>query len=166
MVHDKKSFQIAQPAGLCDRVEGGGPAQDVPADGVWDVRVLQSPHVAGQCSISPTLRVGEIMFVTSPPDFELIPCESSVGLSVSVVLACDGCLVHHTLLSQATVLGQGTLGLVSTVATFTDNIISIAGFEDSAIVLGNFSFHVGQTRIGKLDCVRITNFMELVVGGK
>ena len=46
MVHNKKIFQAAQPACLGDRVVGGGPAQDVPCDGVWDVGVLQTPHVA------------------------------------------------------------------------------------------------------------------------
>ena len=47
MVDDKKFLQGAQPARLGDRVVVGGPAQDVPGDGVWDVGVLQAPHVAG-----------------------------------------------------------------------------------------------------------------------
>ena len=47
MVDDKKFLQGAQPAGLGDRVVVWGPAQDVPGDGVWDVGVLQAPHVAG-----------------------------------------------------------------------------------------------------------------------
>ena len=47
MVDNKKFLQGAQPARLGDRVVVRGPAQDVPGDGVWDVGVLQAPHVAG-----------------------------------------------------------------------------------------------------------------------
>ena len=47
VVDDKKFLQGAQPACLVDRVVVRGPAQDVPGDGVWDVGVLQAPHVAG-----------------------------------------------------------------------------------------------------------------------
>ena len=45
MVDDNKFLQGAQPACLVDRVVVSGPAQDVPGDGVWDVGVLQVPHV-------------------------------------------------------------------------------------------------------------------------
>ena len=45
-VDDKKFLQGAQPARLGNRVVVWGPAQNVPGDGVWDVRVLQAPHVA------------------------------------------------------------------------------------------------------------------------
>ena len=63
--------------------------------------------------------------MTSPAALEVISSEAGVGLDVVVVLASDGGLVHHTLLSQAAVLGQGTAGLVSTVATLADNFISV-----------------------------------------
>ena len=91
MVDDKKFLQGAQPARLGDRVVVGGPAQDVPGDGVWDVGVLQAPHVAGQHSIPPALRVGEIPVVTSPANLEVVRSETDVGLDTIVVLAGDGC---------------------------------------------------------------------------
>ena len=58
--------------------------------------------------------------MTSPADLEVVRSETDVGLDTIVVLAGDGSLVHHTLHGHATVLGQGTAGLVSAVATFTD----------------------------------------------
>ena len=57
--------------------------------------------------------------MTSPANLEVVCSEAGVGLDTVVVLAGDGCLVHHTLHGHTTVLGQGTGGLVSAVATFT-----------------------------------------------
>ena len=41
-------MHTAQSAGFCDRVVAWGPAEDVPGDGVGDVRVFQFPNVSGQ----------------------------------------------------------------------------------------------------------------------
>ena len=104
--------------------------------------------------------------MTSPANLEVVRSETNVGLDTIVVLAGDGCLVHHTLLCHTTVLGQGTAGLVSTVATFTGGIIGNIGLQNFTIVLGNFSFHVGQTRIGKFEGVCVANLVEFVVRRK
>ena len=104
--------------------------------------------------------------MTSPADLEVVRSETDVGLDTIVVLAGDGSLVHHTLHGHATVLGQGTAGLVSTVATFTDGIIGNIQLQNFTIVLGNFCFHVGQTRIGKFEGVCVANLVEFVVGRK
>ena len=61
--------------------------------------------------------------MTSPANLEVVRSETNVGLDTIVVLAGDGSLVHHTLHGHATVLGQGTAGLVSAVTTFTDGDI-------------------------------------------
>ena len=80
--------------------------------------------------------------MTSPAALEVVFSEASVGLDVVVVLASDGSLVHHTLLSQAAVLGQGTGGLVSTIATLANNFISVVWLQYLTIVLRDFSLHV------------------------
>ena len=63
--------------------------------------------------------------MASSADLEVVCSETGVGLDTIVVFTGDGCLVHHTLHGHTTVLGQGTAGLVSAVATFTDGSINI-----------------------------------------
>ena len=72
--------------------------------------------------------------MTSPADLEVVRSETDVGLDTIVVLAGDGSLVHHTLHGHATVLGQGTAGLVSAVATFTDVNIGNIRLQYFAVV--------------------------------
>ena len=43
-----------------DGVEGGGPGDDVPGDGVGDIHVLQPPDVATQLGLGSKLFLGQI----------------------------------------------------------------------------------------------------------
>ena len=97
MVDDKKFLQGAQPAGLGDRVVGGSPAQDVPCDGVRDVGVLQVPNVSCQLRVTATFPVGEVMFVSPPSHLEVVPCQSTVSLDVTIVIPHDLGLIHDAL---------------------------------------------------------------------
>ena len=72
--------------------------------------------------------------MTSPSDLEVVRSETDVGLDTIVVLAGDGSLVHHTLHGHATVLGQGTAGLVSAVTTFTDSNVNTIRLQYFTIV--------------------------------
>ena len=88
--------------------------------------------------------------MTSPADLEVVRSETDVGLDTIVVLAGDGSLVHHTLHGHATVLGQGTAGLVLTVPTFTDSNIDNIGLQYFLFCYCVLRL-LGKHKIGKLD---------------
>ena len=66
-----------------DRVVAWGPAEDVPGDGIGDVRVFQFPNVSGQLCASALLSVVKVGLVSSPSCFKCVACQPSVGLDVT-----------------------------------------------------------------------------------
>ena len=46
--HDVINFSQAKPTGLGGRVKGGGPGNNVPGGGVWDIQILQLPDMTAE----------------------------------------------------------------------------------------------------------------------
>ena len=46
--HDVIDFSQAEPTGLGGGVKGGGPGNNVPCGGVWDIQILQLPDVTAE----------------------------------------------------------------------------------------------------------------------
>ena len=90
--HDQERLHEAEPAGLCHRVVGRGPADDAPGDGVRDLSAVEVSHISAYAfPVGSILRVvgPDVVHVAVPSRLECAASQAGVVLGGSCVLPGD-----------------------------------------------------------------------------
>ena len=142
-------------------VEGGGPGDDVPGDGVGDIHVLQPPYVATQLAFCPLGWVFETWGMLAVPLFEERG-QTSVGFFGLVIQPSYSGLVDHILSCAPTRQRTVCFFWNLTITSLSANVVAVHCFHHFGVVSVNIIFDVRHAPITQLDSVPVEISFELV----